>query len=190
MFSCHRRSLAVVCAVAAVAALPTLALADATASLLFPIPQTVQCVDGSLPVSPTFEVQPQSSNEDLLAAALRYQVGSHPRFTRPVLLLRASDREPALPNYVWYRRDCCQRCACDASCPPSATPSLHRTPCPVRFSLQKLYEQLAGSGVGKLDGVSLTAMNISVDDDSGSLTPETSYAYGFVAAVADCFSLL
>ena len=48
--------------------------ADATSTLLWPIPQSVQCDDNNATVSPQFTVSAQSSNSDLAASMARYQV--------------------------------------------------------------------------------------------------------------------
>ena len=63
---------AIVCVVA-VAALVAHASADATATLLWPVPQSVNCVDGTTAVSPTFTVTTGASNTILAAAMDRYQ---------------------------------------------------------------------------------------------------------------------
>ncbi len=46
----------------------------ATANLLWPIPQSVQCVDGATAVSPSFTVSSAQNNTALSAAMTRYQV--------------------------------------------------------------------------------------------------------------------
>ena len=60
-------------ALALVGSCVALAAGDATSTLLWPIPQSVQCTDGATPVSNAFTVTSSQNNTALTSAMTRYQ---------------------------------------------------------------------------------------------------------------------